>query len=300
MSAADPRPLEIFIPYWGDPDRLYATVASILAQDDPGWTLTVVDDCYPDPSVAEHFAGEQDPRIRYERNSTNLGIAGNWERCLGLASGEVMMFMGCDDLLEPGFVGRVRTLVEQHPEADIIQPGVRVIDDEDQPVTGLADRVKGWLRPHDAVPALHSGEDLAASLLRGNWLYWPSLVFRTERVQRFAFRRDLPIILDLALVVDMVADGCTLLIDPEVTFAYRRHSASMSGTTLTDGSRFAQDRRYFTGAAEQMRRNGWPRAARAARLRWTSRLHGITVLPDAVRQHRRAGLAQVLRHVAGR
>ena len=53
MSAADPRPLEIFIPYWGDPERLYATVASILAQDDPRWTLTVVDDCYPDPTVAE-------------------------------------------------------------------------------------------------------------------------------------------------------------------------------------------------------------------------------------------------------
>ena len=291
---------ELLIPYWGDPQRLFATIESIRAQSDPEWTVTVVDDCYPDPAVAEHFAREPDPRIRYQRNETNLGIAGNWPRCLELASGEAMMFMGCDDLLEPDFVARVRELVERHPEADIIQPGVRVIDEHDRTATTLADRVKTWLMPTVSEPTVLSGEELAASLLRGNWLYWPSLVFRTERVQQFAFRRDLPIILDLALVVDMVADGCSLLLDPEVTFAYRRHAASMSGATLADGSRFAQDRRYFHQTARQMHQLGWTRAERAARWRWTSRLHGLTVLPDAARAHRRDGVTQVLRHVLGR
>ncbi len=296
----DPGPIEVFIPFWGEPALLYATVDSVRAQSDPDWTITVVDDCYPDPTVAEHFAAEADPRIRYLRNEVNLGIAGNWRRSLDLASGQVMMFMGCDDLLEPDFVARARALADHYPEADIIQPGVRIIDDDGQPSDPLADRVKRWLRPSAAVAALHSGEDLAASLLRGNWLYWPSLLFRTDRIRQFTFRQDLPIILDLALVVDMVADGCVLLVDPEVTFAYRRHSTSMSGTALTDGSRFAQDRRYYAGAVEQMRRNGWPRAARAARLRWTSRLHGLTVLPTAARTHRRAGLAKALQHVVGR
>jgi glycosyltransferase involved in cell wall biosynthesis len=292
--------LELLIPYWGDPQRLFATIESIRAQSDPHWTVTVVDDCYPDASVAEHFAREPDPRIRYERNETNLGIAANWQRCLELASGDTLMFMGCDDLLEPGFVARVRELVERHPEADIIQPGVRVIDERGRPATTLADRVKAWLRPSVSAPTVLAGEDLAASLLRGNWLYWPSLVFRTERVKQHEFRRDLPIILDLALVVDMVADGCRLLLDPEVTFAYRRHASSMSGTTLADGSRFAQDRRYFAQTERQMHQLGWARAERAARWRWTSRLHGLTVLPDAARSQRRAGVAQVLRHVVGR
>ncbi|WP_416953599.1 glycosyltransferase family 2 protein [Nocardioides sp. T5] len=300
MSPETLSPLEVWIPYWGDPALLYATVESVKAQTDPDWLVTVVDDCYPDASVAEHFAREADPRIRYQRNETNLGIEANFQRCLDLASGDVMMFMGCDDLLEPDFVARVRTLAQQHPEADIIQPGVRTVDDTGRPSTSLADRVKTRLRPRSTEPVLLSGEQLAASLLRGNWLYWPSLVFRTERVQQYAFRRDLPIILDLALVLDMVADGAQLLLDPVVTFAYRRHATSLSGTALADGSRFAQDRRYFAEAAGQMRRAGWPRAARAAGWRWTSRLHGLAVLPHAARLRHRAGVAQALRHVLGR
>ena len=135
----------------------------------------------------------------------------------------------------------------------------------------------------------------------GNWLYWPSLMFRTGKVQRHAFRQDLPIILDLALVLDMVVDGSSLVLDPDVTFAYRRHATSLSGTALSDGTRFAQDRRYFADAEAQMRGAGWRSAERAARRRWTSRLHALTLLPAALRsrEDRPRAVRQVLRHAAG-
>ena len=35
-------PVQIFIPFYGEPSLLKLTVASVLAQSDPGWTLTVV------------------------------------------------------------------------------------------------------------------------------------------------------------------------------------------------------------------------------------------------------------------
>lgn len=299
-AASRPHALEILIPFWGDPELLYATVESVRSQEDPRWTMTVVDDGYPDPRVQEHFAREQDPRVRYLRNESNLGIAGNFQRCLDLASGDAVMFLGSDDLLEPGFVSRTHALLEEFPQADIFQPGVRVIDADGRTTLPLGDRVKGWLTPRASGPVVHSGESLAASLLRGNWLYWPSLVFRTDRVQQHAFRQDLPIILDLALVLDMVASGSALVLDPVVTFAYRRHATSLSGTSLRDGTRFAQDRRYFAEAAEQMRRVGWARAGRAAQRRWTSRLHALTFVPEAARMRDAGVLRQVLRHAVAR
>jgi glycosyltransferase involved in cell wall biosynthesis len=300
LSSPDASPLEVFVPYWGDPDLLRATVESVRAQRDPRWTLTVVDDCYPDPSVAELFAREGDPRIHYRRNEQNLGIAANFQRCLDLASGEAVVFLGSDDVMLPGYVGRAHELLATFPDADIFQPGVQVIDSDGREVTPLGDRVKGWLRPRTSGPLVLSGEELAASLLRGNWLYWPSLMFRTDKVQRHAFRQDLPIILDLALVLDMVVDGSALVLDPEVTFAYRRHATSLSGTALSDGSRFAQDRRYFADAEAQMRGAGWRGAERAARRRWTSRLHALTLLPTALRsrEDRSRAVRQVLRHAA--
>ena len=60
----------------------------------------------PDAS-REHFAAEDDPRIRYVRNEINLGITDNYQRCRELASGELMMFLGCDDLMHPTFVETV-------------------------------------------------------------------------------------------------------------------------------------------------------------------------------------------------
>jgi glycosyltransferase involved in cell wall biosynthesis len=299
--SADGTPvLEIFVPYWGDPGLLYDAIDSIRAQTSPDWTVIVVDDAYPDPSVAEHFAQEQDPRIRYVRNETNLGIAANFQKCLDLASGDLVMFLGCDDLLEPGFVARARATLTSYPDASMLQPGVQVIDDDGRPYEPLADRVKRWLRPKVDRPTLLGGEPLARNLLHGNWLYWPSLVFRTEHVQRYRFRQDLPIILDLALILDQIADGAQLVLDPEVTFRYRRHTASLSGVGLLDGSRFDDDRRYFLEAEQQMRARQWSKAARAARSRWTSRMHGMSMVPGALKARDFAGARVALRHAVRR
>ncbi len=288
------EPIEIFVPFWGEPDLLFATVDSVRAQTDGDWTMVVVDDCYPDPSVSERFAGETDPRIRYLRNETNLGITENYARCRELASAELMMFLGCDDLMDPDFVAHVRAAHASFPDAAVIQVGVRVIDEHGAVVDPLGDRVKRAIRPRTAHRTQLGGEPLAVSLLRGNWLYWPSMVFRTERVQAYPFREGLPIIQDLALVIDMVAAGETVVLDPAVCFSYRRHTESASSTSLLHGRRLPDERRYYAEAAAQMQAHGWRRAARTARLRWTSRVHALTLLPDAVRA--RSGLGGLLTH----
>jgi hypothetical protein len=113
---------------------------------------------------------------------------------------------------------------------------------------------------------------MAQSLLRGNWLYWPSLALRTDRVRSIRFRDGLPIILDLALLIDIAfADGTLRYTDVEC-FAYRRHAASLSQTALRDGSRFDDERRFYRDTAAAARARGWRRATRAARLRLMSRL----------------------------
>jgi glycosyltransferase involved in cell wall biosynthesis len=300
VSAATPSPLEVFIPFWGDPALLYATVESVKAQTDPHWTITVVDDCYPDPAVAEHFAAEDDPRIRYVRNETNLGITDNYQRCRELASGELMMFMGCDDLMHPTFVETVTAAHREFPAAATIQVGVQVIDEHGTPIDPLTDKVKRAIRPSVRRRTELSGEALATSLLRGAWHYWPALVFRTDVVTRYPFREGLPIIQDLALLIDMAAAGESLVLDPTVCFSYRRHTQSASATSLLHGNRFSDERRYYAAAADQMADHGWHRAARTARLRWTSRLHAVTLLPTAVRLRERSAVRSLLDHATER
>lgn len=292
-------PLDILLPFWGDPALLRETVVSVLAQRNDDWVLTVVDDAYPDGSVAGWFADLDDPRITYVRKAVNEGITANYRTCVGLATQDVVVILGCDDVLLPNYVDVVLAAHAAFPDAAVIQPGVRIIDEHGTVVEPVADLIKQRVvRPRTRGPRLLAGEELATSLLHGDWLYWPSLAFRREVLVATPFREDMPLIQDLAIVLDIVTGGGTLLLEPTVCFHYRRHGASASSASLLDGRRFAGERAYFLLAGRQVAALGWRRAERAARLHLTSRLHALSLLPRVVRSDRgRVGV--LLRHAFG-
>lgn len=295
-------PLQIFVPFYGDPALLHRTVGSVLDQTDPDWTLTVVDDGYPDPAVAAWFAALPDPRVRYLRNEVNLGANGNYRKCLTLADADLLVVLGADDELLPHYVATVRAAHASFPAAVVIQPGVEVIDEHGAPSRSLLDTVKQrLLRPRtENGRRILGGEQLAASLLRGNWLYFPSLVLARREAQRTGFRAGLDVVQDLALVLDLVAAGGGLLLDDTVCFRYRRHRASDSSWRALAGTRFVEEREFFLTAAAEAAARGWPLAARAARRHLLSRLNALTQLPRAVLARQWTGAATLTRHVVGR
>ncbi|HWE88450.1 MAG TPA: glycosyltransferase family 2 protein [Pseudonocardiaceae bacterium] len=300
--------VDVLMPYYGDPELLRAAVRSVLAQHDPHWRLTVVDDGSVD--LSDWFAGLADKtngRVRYLRNPHNLGVTGNFNRCLELVEHELVVLMGCDDLLLPDYVGTVRRAHDAAPEAGIIQPGVVLIDGAGNPVWTLVDAAKRWIyAPRKRRHQKHGyqkrgwlmldGEDLAASLLRGDWLYFPSLCWTSAAITSVRFREDLRVIQDLALLIELVVGGQRLLVDDTVCFQYRRHVDSTSSATALAGSRFTEAERYFLETAESMRAHGWRRAARVARRHLSSRLFALTLLPGALRAPDLAAAGTLARH----
>jgi glycosyltransferase involved in cell wall biosynthesis len=290
---------DIMLPYYGNVSLMQAAVASVLRQSDPGWRLTVVDDGR-EPGVPEWFAGLGDDRVRYQRNPHNLGITGNFRRCVELAEHPYMVMMGTDDVMLPNYVATVRSVVEEHPGVGLVQPGVEIIDGEGRVVRTLIDAVKHRLyAPRLTGRTVLGGEELATSLLRGDWLYFPAICWRTDAMKAANFRDDLHVIQDLALIIDLVERGEQLAVDPTVCFQYRRHLVSASAASAVAGTRFVEARNYFLDAADQMTRLGWRRAARAARRYTSSRLHAITMLPAAVRAGNGAGIRHLCRHAFG-
>lgn len=292
--------LDIFIPYWGDPNYTKLAIDSVLGQQDSRWFLTVVDDAYPDPAIEQYVGGIADPRITYVKKPKNEGITASFRTSVRMAQQELVAVVGCDDLLLPNYVETVLQAHNDYPAADIIQPGVRVIDEAGEPAKSLVDTVKQrLLRPRSAEPLLLSGEKLAASLLHGDWLYWPSLTFKTASIRTVDFRDDLPIIQDLALIVDMILQGYSLLVVPGESFAYRRHAESASSTLTRSGSRFAGERDYFALAARLAQAKGWRRAELAARLRLTSRAHALSLIPALLKDRDADAFRIMLRHGLG-
>ncbi|GAB89291.1 glycosyltransferase family 2 protein [Gordonia rhizosphera] len=268
-------PIDVMMPFYGDVAQFRQAVTSVLGQRDGDLRLVVVDDCYPDPAPGEWLESLDDPRVRYLRNETNLGVNGNFRRCVELVEADYFVVVGCDDVMTPDYLTTVRGLADGHPEAAVIAPGVEVIDDRDRVVRPLGDRIKALLAPRarPGEPVVLRGEVMATGLYHGNWTYFPSLLWRTAAVRDVGFRPGLEIVLDLALLVDLAAVGRSLVYDPTVVFRYRRHDASVSSVHAVDGRRFAEENAFFAVEARRCAARGWPRAARAARLHATSRLN---------------------------
>ncbi|MGH3627814.1 MAG: glycosyltransferase family 2 protein, partial [Sciscionella sp.] len=159
--------VEVLVPFYGDFEFLRRAVASVLAQADGGWRLTVVDDG-TECGVSEWFDSIRDGRVRYLRNDRNLGVSGNFNRCLELAAQPLILFLGSDDVLLPNYIGAVRELHARYPHAAAVQPAVEIIDERGRIRHPLVDTVKRRVySPRVSGSAVFHGEPLALSVLRG-------------------------------------------------------------------------------------------------------------------------------------
>jgi glycosyltransferase involved in cell wall biosynthesis len=126
--------VSVCIPAYNYARFLPAAIDSVLAQDYDDYELIVVDNGSDDdtPAVLARY-GE---RISAHRNERNLGLFGNFARCLQLAGGELVKFLSADDWLHPAFLREATALMHAHPSAAIVSgPGFYV--DEDGRVFGV-------------------------------------------------------------------------------------------------------------------------------------------------------------------
>ena len=80
--------VSVLIPTYNYAHILDETIESVLAQTYTDFELIIVDNCSQDNT--EHVVSKYliDKRVSYHRNSQNIGLAGNWNKCLELARGQ--------------------------------------------------------------------------------------------------------------------------------------------------------------------------------------------------------------------
>lgn len=292
--------IDVMLPYYGDAPEFRAAVESVRRQSFTDWRLVCVEDASPAGDAAAWLASLDDERIVHVQNARNLGVAGNFAKCLALVEARHFTMMGSDDLMLVDHLFALDEARRRHPDADLIQVGVRVIDSDGRTALPLADRIKAMLRPdtrHGDVTLV--GERFAVSLTRADWAYFPSLLWRTARAQSIGFTERYAIALDLGLILDIALAGGSLVVIDPVTFEYRRHRASASMTAARTGERFAQERAFFLDYAARFRERGWTRAARVARAHVVSRLNAASELPGAALAGSGSGVRRLLRHLVG-
>ena len=89
--------VSVCIPAYNNAEYIKDTIDSILNQTYQNIELVIVDDNSKD-NTYELIQEIGDERIKLYHNDKNLGMSGNWNRCLSLCTGKYAKLVCADDI----------------------------------------------------------------------------------------------------------------------------------------------------------------------------------------------------------
>jgi glycosyltransferase involved in cell wall biosynthesis len=122
--------ITIAIPTYKRPKLLKLALDSALNQADyTNFEVLIVDnDPVRDCATEKMMSFYQNNKISYYKNESNLGMFGNWNRCIELAKGEYVTILNDDDTLREEYLKSVKEVVSNNPRIDAILTGFNFID----------------------------------------------------------------------------------------------------------------------------------------------------------------------------
>jgi len=138
MSISLPK-VSICIPTYNYGQFIADTIESVLAQSYVDYELIVVDNCSSDNTrdiVSAYMA--KDRRIRYYCNESNIGMVGNWNRCLQYTRGDYVKILCADDLLDPTCIERSMEFFDRYPNASLVTCIRQIVDEQLKPMADVA------------------------------------------------------------------------------------------------------------------------------------------------------------------
>jgi glycosyltransferase involved in cell wall biosynthesis len=131
---APPR-VSIGLPVYNGERYVGEAIEAVLSQTFHDLQLVISDNASTDRTreICEDVA-RNDPRVRYYRNSENLGAAPNFNRCFALAyPSEYFKWITYDDLITENFLERCVEALDRDPEASLAFPALIHADAEGNP-----------------------------------------------------------------------------------------------------------------------------------------------------------------------
>jgi glycosyltransferase involved in cell wall biosynthesis len=123
-----PPRVSIGVPVYNGQQFLNETLDCLLAQTYHDLELIVCDNCSTDRTQEIGLAyAEKDPRVRYYRNSANIGVDRNFNLAFSLARGEYFKWASADELCAPDLVERCSQVLDARPEVVLCYPKTRLI-----------------------------------------------------------------------------------------------------------------------------------------------------------------------------
>jgi glycosyltransferase involved in cell wall biosynthesis len=232
-----PVTVSICVPTYNGARYLKHCLDSALAQTFVDFELVVVDDGSADSTLdlARQYAAS-DARISVWRNEGNLGLVGNWNRCVERARGEWVKFLFQDDLLEPSCLEEMLRMSRSDVDLVVARRGLIF---EEGTTAAIEYQYRRYVAEHDLARHCHGQDSLAAEqfseiLLRKpghNCIGEPTatLIRRSAFERHGRFNADLVILCDWEYFARLAANTGLSYVDATLAH-FRVHVGAASAT----------------------------------------------------------------------
>lgn len=212
----------IAIPTYNRAAYLRRAIDSALGQSLPDVEVIISDNASTDdtPDVVRAYNG----RVRYHRNSENIGAFGNFALLTKLATGDYFSWLQDDDYIFPRFAERAVSCLDASPGADAY--AAYAVSTHD-----LDNLAGGWLYGPPVRLDWNNGTcrsirwDLIVGLsLLVSVAIPPVIAFRAAALRPRVARwnQAIPLLLERTMLADVVAGGA-LAVDPYIAGVFHQH-----------------------------------------------------------------------------
>lgn len=207
----EPIYIDVAIPHYNSP-FLSKTLDSILQQTSELFSLNiyVVDDGSKNESLTKLQPYYEKSGVKFHFNDQNLGLVGNFNRCLEMSTHNYVHVMHADDILEPDFYHRVATEINKDSTLCLIACASQTFDG------------KNYRQPPKVN---YNTKGLFEHLKFRNCLAASAVVLKTAVAKEMQFKKYAPHTSDWDMWTRVTANFPSLYIT-DVLHTYRTHESN--------------------------------------------------------------------------
>lgn len=227
--------VSVCIPVFNSELTIKNTIASALCQTYTNLELVIVDNHSTDRTW-EVINSITDSRIKKFQNDSNIGMTGNWNKCLEHASGEYIHFLCGDDLISPDCIEKKMSKIKENENIVMVFSASDVINENGKTVLHRAYSIKDCVL---------DGVKLAkkAFLFRNIYGEPSNVLFRKNLLQKTGvFPTNVKYSIDLDLWIRLSCQGKVAFVS-EPLMKYR--ISKSNGTSTFTVKTFATDDKVF-------------------------------------------------------
>ncbi len=218
--------VSVCIPAYNSAVYIKKTMESVLEQNYKNIELVVVDDCSKDDTLK--VAGSvKDSRIRIVKNKKNLGMTGNWNKCLAEARGDYIKLICADDILYRDSIEKELQALLEHPEVTLVMSDTALIDEHGKRT--------GWFKRYPKAGLLEGKKVAKRALIFKSFFGAPcnTLFPRSSYEKAGGFDPEFPYILDFDMWLRMACLGKIYVIHEELN-GFRVRNDSNTGNLINE------------------------------------------------------------------